>query len=319
MPVIPNRSGLPIKREQIAPSRRVDVDEIEDTLTSQQNQINQKANASTVGGLATAVNSKASQSSVDALAGTVAGKADAAALASKADASALAAKANSADVATALASKADAAALATKANASDVSTALAAKANVSDVGTALAAKADASALAAKANTADLPLPADIMPKSEATTAAKGSEQKRYALEDHQHPRLTSTTKATIASGSTVAVAFTRTFVNKPGITCTEEPPDTGTMSSNPATFRVESWVREVMTPTPSGAYTGCVIKVWRSRPLPTMTPLTIGALLTAVVTGVNALITALTNYDIFGASAVGTTFSCIAIQRSDVA
>lgn len=315
MPVIPNRSGLPIKREQIVPSRRVDVDEIEDTLASQQNQINQKANASTVGGLATAVNSKASQSSVDALAGTVAGKADAAALASKAnlsdlaakaDVAALANKANSADVATALASKADA-------------TALAAKANASDVSTALAAKADASALAAKANTADLPLPADIMPKSEATTAAKGSEQKRYALEDHQHPRLTSTTKATIASGSTVAVAFTRTFVNKPGITCTEEPPDTGTMSPNPATFRVESRVREVMTPTPSGAYTGCVIKVWRSRPLPTMTPLTIGALLTAVVTGVNALITALTNYDIFGASAVGTTFSCIAIQRSDVA
>lgn len=41
------------------------------------------------------------------------------------------------------------------------------------------------------------------------------------------------------------------------------------------------------------------------------------ALLTAVVTGVNALISALTNYDIFGASAVGTTFTCIAVQRSD--
>lgn len=284
MPVILNRTGLPIKRDQIAPSRRVDVDEIEGTLASQQAQINQKANASTVGGLATAVNSKASQSSVDALAGTVASKADATALASKADASALAAKANA-----------------------------------SDVSTALATKADASALAAKANAADIPLPADAMPKSEATTAAKGNEQKRYALEDHQHPRLTSTTKATIVSGSTVAVAFTRTFVSKPGITCTEEPPDTGTMSPNPATFRVESWVREVMTPTPSGAYTGCVIKVWRSRPLPTMTPLSLTALLTAVVTGVNALIAALTNYDIFGASAVGTTFSCIAIQRSDVA
>jgi len=74
MPVILNRTGLPIKRDQISPSRRVDVEEIEGALASQQAQINNKANASTVGGLATAVNSKASQSSVDALAGTVAAR-----------------------------------------------------------------------------------------------------------------------------------------------------------------------------------------------------------------------------------------------------
>ncbi|MEO7468534.1 MAG: hypothetical protein ABIV36_16080 [Sphingobium limneticum] len=322
MPQIPNRSGTPIKREQIAPSRRVDVDAIEGALDSQQNQINQKANASTVGGLATAVNSKASQSAVDALAGTVAGKADAAALASKAnladlatkaDISALASKANSADVTVALAAKADAAALAAKANASDVSTALANKADAS----ALAAKASASDLTALAAT--VPVIANEVPQPETTGGQAGLEGMKVLGAKHQHPRLTSTTKATIAAGSTVQIAFTRTFVNSPGITCTEVPPDTGIMSANPATFRVESWVREVMAPTPSGAYTGCVIKVWRSRPLPTMAPLSLTAILTAVVTGVNALIAALTNYDIFGASAVGTTFSCIAVQRSDVA
>ncbi|KQN09818.1 hypothetical protein ASE85_02465 [Sphingobium sp. Leaf26] len=251
MPQMPNRSGTPVKRDQVALPRRVDVEAIDAALDDQQNQINQKANASTVGGLATAVNSKASQSSVDTLAGTVAGKADSATL------------------------------------------------------TALAAT--------------VPTIADEIPQPEVTGGQAGLEGMKVPGARHQHPRLTSTTKATITAGSTVQVAFTRTFVNKPGITCTEEPPDTGTMSSNPATFRVESWVREVMTPTPSGAYTGCVIKVWRSRPLPTMTPLSLAALLTAVVTGVNALIAALTNYDIFGANAVGTTFSCIAIQRSDVA
>lgn len=148
--------------------------------TPLQNQINQKANASTVGGLATAVNSKASQSSVDTLAGAVAGK---------------------------------------------------------------ASSGDLTALAAT-----VPVIANEVPQPEITGGQAGLEG---------------------------------------------------------------------MTPTPSGAYTGCVIKVWRSRPLPTMTPLSLTALLTAVVTGVNALISALTNYDIFGASAVGTTFTCIAVQRSD--
>lgn len=281
MSTIQNRTGVPIKREQIVPPRRVDVDAIEDTLSSQQAQINNKANASTVGGLVTAMNSKASQSSVDALAGTVAGKADA---------SALSTKANSADVAAALSSKADASALAAKASASDL--------------TALAAT--------------VPVIANEVPQPETTGGQAGLEGMKVPGARHQHPRLTSTTKAAIVTGSTVQVAFTRAFSQPPGITCTEIPPDTGVMSANPATFRVESWVREVMTPTPSGAYTGCVIKVWRSRPLPTMTPLSLTAILTAVVTGVNAVIAALTNYDIFGASAVGTTFSCIAIQRSDV-
>ena len=217
--------------------------------TSLQNQINQKANASTVGGLATAVASKASQTSVDTLTGTVAGKASA---------------------------------------------------------------ADLTALAGT-----VPVIANEVPQPEVTGGKAGLEGMKVPGAKHQNPRLTSTTKATIAVGSTVQIAFTRTFTLPPGITCTEIPPDTGVMSANPATFRVESWTREVMAPTPSGAYTGCVIKAWRSRPLPTMAPLSLTALLTAVVTGVNAFITALTNFDIFGASAVGTTFTCIAVQRSD--
>jgi len=210
--------------------------------TSLQNQINQKANASTVGGLATQVNSKASQASVDTLAGAVAGK---------------------------------------------------------------------------ANAADIPLPADTMPKAEATTAAKGTEQKKYALEDHQHPRVTSTTgnPAThiIAATGLATVTFTQAFDVFPGTVFTEVPPPTGVMSAQPAQFRVESWIRETMAP-PSGKYVGCVVRAWRGRSLPVINLLT--GLLSLV--GVNTIITALTGFDPFGAPATGTTFTCIAVKRSDV-
>jgi hypothetical protein len=211
--------------------------------TSLQNQINQKANASTVGGLATAVNSKASQSSVDALS------------------------------------------------------------------------------VSKANAADIPLPADVMPKSEATTPAKGAETKKYALEDHQHPRITSATgnPAThiIGAAGLATVTFTQSFDFFPNPLFTEVPPPTGTMPAQPAYFRVESWIRETMTPVPSGKYVGCVVRSWRGRNLPVISLLT--GLLSLI--GVNSIITALTGFDPFGAPATGTTFTftftCTAIKRSD--
>lgn len=308
-------------------------------IASLQNAINQKANASTVGGIVTALNSKASQSALDALAAQKAdaaalqAKADAAsvaqALAAKADAAALASKADTAAVTQALATKADATALTTKADTSAVAqalstkadaSALAAKADVSALAakadaSALASKADVSALAAKANTADLPKPADAAPKAESTSPAIGSDMK-YAREDHQHPRLSSTTIGAIASNGTATVSFTRTFPSAPGMVITEIP-GTAPPQTMPATFKVESWVREAMTPTPSGAYTGAVIRAWRSQVLPTQTALSLTALLTGVIAGVNTLIASLTGFNVFGASVAGTAFSCIAIQRSD--
>ncbi|WP_341896456.1 hypothetical protein [Sphingobium sp. YR657] len=299
MPQILNRSGLPIKRDQIAPSRRVDVDEIEQTLATQQNQINQKANASTVGGLATAVNSKASQSSVDTLAGTIAGKADTTALASKANVSDLA-------------SKADVSALAAKANSSDVTNALATKADAS----ALAAKASTSALNALAAT--VPVIADEIPQPETTGGQAGLEGMKVPGARHQHPRLTSTTgnPASHIIGATglATVAFTQAFDAFPGTVFTEVPPPTGVMPAQPANFRVESWIRETMTPAPSGKYVGCVVRAWRGRNLPVISLLT--GLLSLL--GVNTIITALTGFDPFGAPATGTTFTCVAVKRSDV-
>lgn len=111
------------------------------------------------------------------------------------------------------------------------------------------------------------------------------------------------------------VTFTQAFDAFPGTVFTEVPPPAGVMSAQPAQFRVESWIRETMTPAPSGKYVGCVVRAWRGRTLPVINLLT--GLLTLV--GVNSIITALTGFDPFGAPATGTTFTCIAVKRSDVA
>lgn len=145
--------------------------------------------------------------------------------------------------------------------------------------------------------ARIPQPATAAPMSEKTGAAVGNATTKFALEDHQHPRLTSTTYATVASGTTVTVPFTRSFTNKPGIVCTEIEGDTAT-SSQPAVFKVQSWVQDA-----SNNYTGAVIKVWRAQVLPqNLATLLLGAV-----------------FNLFSASVVGTQFSCIAVARSDVA
>jgi len=147
----------------------------------------------------------------------------------------------------------------------------------------------------------VPKPANAAPLAEKTGADKGAITGRYALEDHQHPRLTSTTIATITAGSTATVMFTRAFSNEPGTVFTEIGGDTSA-NAQPASFKVQSWMRETMTPTPSGAYVGAVVRAWRSQVVPqTLTTL----LLSAV-------------YNLFTASVVGTRFSIIAVARSDV-
>lgn len=58
----------------------------------------------------------------------------------------------------------------------------------------------------------------------------------------------------------------------------------------------------------------------RARVLPQLTALsTLLTLLSGVITGVNAIVTALTGYSVFGGSANGSVVSVIAVARSDVA
>lgn len=74
-------------------------------------------------------------------------------------------------------------------------------------------------------------------------------------------------------------------------------------------FKVESW-------TTSGSnYTGCTIRGYRGVNLPIINP--VSGLLTAVITGVNSIVTALTGLVLFSSSmASGAEFSFIAIQPS---
>lgn len=126
-----------------------------------------------------------------------------------------------------------------------------------------------AAVATKADASAIPQPAAITPHPEKTGGAKGSEPTRFALEDHQHPRLTSTTYASLAADGTATVSFTRTFVNQPGVNMTE----VDAAGKQPLVCSVQSWVRETMTPTPAGAYIGCIIKGQRAQMLPTINPL----------------------------------------------
>lgn len=165
---------------------------------------------------------------------------------------------------------------------------------------------DLAALAAQ-----IPQPATLTPRSEMTGGATGSQVSRFAMEDHQHPRLTSTTYATIGLNGQATVTFSRSFLNKPGLNVTETD---ATVNSQPLVARGLSWVQDA-----NGLYTGVTIQASRAQALPTINALSgLLTLVSGVVTGVNAMVAQLTNYNVFGGSAVGATISVIAVARSDV-
>ncbi len=151
------------------------------------------------------------------------------------------------------------------------------------------------------------------PKSEATSPTAGAGM-LAARDDHQHRRLTSTTVATIASGNTADILFTRAFTNEPGIDYQELPPSASTTtpqagdtaaSAQPTSSRVLSWRMGPTATLPDAApteYTGCTVRVWRSQTIPqNLATLLLGAV-----------------FNLFAASVVGTRFSIIAVARSDV-
>lgn len=84
------------------------------------------------------------------------------------------------------------------------------------------------------------------------TPAIGAEIARYALEDHQHPRLTSATSVTLDANGVGTVMFSRTFPTEPVTTFMAIMPTNG-----PIICEIQSWVR-------SGSdYTGAVVKGYR--------------------------------------------------------
>lgn len=167
---------------------------------------------------------------------------------------------------------------------------------------------------ATAASLNIPQPANAAPMSEKTGAAIGTQNTRFALEDHQHPRLTSSTTGSVSSGNTAAIAFTRAFTDEPCIDYCELPPSASTTTpaaadmdaaAQPSTCKVIAWTKgptALLPNAPAGSFSGCTIRVWKSRTVPTN-------LVTLLLGGV---------FDIFAASVVGTRFSLIAIARSDV-
>lgn len=157
----------------------------------------------------------------------------------------------------------------------------------------------------------IPRPSLTTPSSEATGGNAGTNETAFAQEGHQHPRLTSTTYATLDASGNATVTFSRSFANKPGVNLTETDVTAGTQ---PLVLRVQSWVQDS-----GGRYTGCVIRGSRAQMLPTINPLagTI-TLISGLLSGVNGLIAQLTGYNVFGGSASGATISVIAVARSDV-
>lgn len=159
-------------------------------------------------------------------------------------------------------------------------------------------------------TASIPVISSAAPKPEAKTPVAGT-MNQVPRADHQHPRLSSATTGTLKAGGVDTIVFTRTFDVKPAVTILQiEAAD-----NQPVVFKVVSWT----TTGTAGVdllYTGCVIKGYRSQALPQQTQLNVLALLGAVIGGVNALLSSISSFNIFGGSAAGVEYSLIALQPS---
>lgn len=136
----------------------------------------------------------------------------------------------------------------------------------------------------------------INPVSEKTAPSPG-DMEVGARSDHVHPRLTSATMHNLGETGEATVTFTRPFAGLPAVTCLLYE----ATNSQPVVFKVKDWVRN------GDAYTGCTIQGFRASLLPALS----GVLL------IGPLITALANYNVFGGSAAGAQFCCIALHPSN--
>lgn len=137
---------------------------------------------------------------------------------------------------------------------------------------------------------------NTVPAPEAVTPEAGAGS-RAARDDHQHPRLTSATVQVLDANGVATVAFTRVFAALPAVTCLLYEATNG----QPVVFKVKGWVQDA-----NGNYTGCVVQGVRASLLPTLSGI-------VLLTG---LLTALSNLNVFGGSAAGAQFCCIALQPS---
>lgn len=125
--------------------------------------------------------------------------------------------------------------------------------------------------------------------------------------DHKHPRLSVTAQGALDSNGQAPVTFMRdgvavTFATKPAVTCMS-------VSASAAVFFDFAYTTDAQ-----GRYIGGTLTGRKGRALPQLTA--VSGILTAVITGVNALVSALTGFDPFNSAAAGVEFSFIAIGAS---
>jgi hypothetical protein len=134
------------------------------------------------------------------------------------------------------------------------------------------------------------------PPAEANTPVPGTGG-MAARDDHKHPRLSSATVQILDGNGEAVITFTRNFAAMPAVTCLlYEASD-----AQPVVFKVKTWAKDTQ-----GNYTGCTIRGARASILPALSGI-------ALLTG---LVSALANYNVFGGSAAGAQFCCLAIQPS---
>ena len=154
----------------------------------------------------------------------------------------------------------------------------------------------------------VPKPAIASPQPEQTGGKVGSETRRFALEDHQHKRLTSVTAGTAAvpgshtikaDGLSPQIIFTQLFAAEPGVDVIAIKPSAADILLPPY---IAEWVMGVGAD--ADKYAGVVIG-WKKLQMSSTTATVLNVSLLASNSPVQV-------------PAAGVRFSCIAVARSDM-
>lgn len=154
----------------------------------------------------------------------------------------------------------------------------------------------------------MPQPASEAPKPEGGSAQRGATLGRFAMEDHQHPRLTSAQVGTLDSAGKATIMFQngatpRTFASEPAISMMAVENDT----KSPPDFKVMQFLDDVGQPWAAGKpYGGAIVYGTRARALPG---------LNAVTDLLGGVVSKLTGF-VPNEPAAGVKFSIIALQQS---
>lgn len=163
-------------------------------------------------------------------------------------------------------------------------------ASVASLSAALAGMPDASTLLSNQIGATL-----------AVTGLAGTGLKA-SREDHTHPARVQRTILTLAADGTASWTFTKPF---------DAMPSLGYMVVQAAgePIIVDATGFSMGTGPTLGKYVSVAVKGRRSQPLPNLTA--VSGLLTAVITGVNTLVSSLTGFNVFGGGSLGGVLVCL--------